>query len=342
MGGMRNVRKMNYPIIVLVSAFIISCYPLSLSAKTGETKDGTGKLSKVAASVNGQKIYEDDLTPYIHRELRKFKKFSPKRDTSVLENRLKKKALDKVISQKLLTQESRKMEIKDIDKKVQDKISELKGKYKDEEHYKKMLKGKNLTEERMRENIKNNIYLTEYLKKQGILDPEIPEEDIKKYYDSNKKSFKRKESVEVSHILIKGDQGASPEEKEKARKKAEKIRREIREGKDFAGMAKEHSDDGTAPGGGNLGFLNKGYMPREFDNAAFALEKGKISDIVETKHGYHIIKVTDKKPAGITPYEDVRDFIKKYMQEGKYKEKLAAHVEELRQKAKIEIFLDES
>jgi parvulin-like peptidyl-prolyl isomerase len=305
-------------------------------------KDTPEKLNKVVARVNGNPIYDDDLTPYVSREVRKFKKFSPKRDTSALEKRLKQKALDKVISQEVLNQESRRLEIKDIEKQVQEKIDDLRKKYKDEEHFNKMLKRKKSTQKDLRKRIRDNIYLTEYLKKQGIVDPEIPEEEIKKYYEVNKRSFKRKESVEVSHILIKVDQSATPEQKEEAREKAEKIRKEVRDGKDFAEMAREHSNDGAAPGGGNLGYIHKRYMPPEFDKAAFSLDTGEISDVIQTKHGHHIIKVTGKKPAGITPYPEVKDFIRKYLQEGKYKEKLAAHMKELREKAKIEILLDKS
>ena len=82
-------------------------------------------------------------------------------------------------------------------------------------------------------------------------------------------------------------------------------------------------------------------MPEEFDEVAFTQKKDSISDVVETKFGYHIIKVTDKKPGGIAPYEEVRDFIKKYLQEGETKKKLAEHTAKLRKKAKIEVFLAE-
>ncbi len=83
-------------------------------------------------------------------------------------------------------------------------------------------------------------------------------------------------------------------------------------------------------------------MPPEFDEAAFALEKNMISDLVQTKFGFHIIKVVDKKPAGITPYDEVRDFISKFLQEGITQKKFPLHIKELKKKAEIEILLNGS
>jgi peptidyl-prolyl cis-trans isomerase C len=165
---------------------------------------------------------------------------------------------------------------------------------------------------------------------------------IKEYYEGNKGSFEREESIDARHILIKVDEDTNPEKKEQARKKAEKIRKEIVKEKDFNEMAKKYSEDANAPKGGYLGYIKRGFMPLEFDEVAFTLEKNKISDVVQTKFGYHIILVVDKKPGGISNYDEVRDFIKKFLQEGLTKKKLASHMQELRGKAQIEVLLNES
>jgi peptidyl-prolyl cis-trans isomerase C len=199
---------------------------------------------------------------------------------------------------------------------------------------------KGLTIEKLKVNFNKRVYMDEYLKINGIVDPDIPEKNIRDFYESSPKNYYREESVKVSHILIKVDEKTTPEEKKKARKKAEQLRKDVLGGKDFAEMAKEHSECNSASGGGGLGYINKGYMPEEFEKAAFAQEKDAVSEVVETKFGFHIIKVLEKSPAGITPYEDVRDFIKKFLQEDESKRKLDAHLAELKKKAKIEIFID--
>lgn len=82
-------------------------------------------------------------------------------------------------------------------------------------------------------------------------------------------------------------------------------------------------------------------MPEEFEKVAFDLKKGAMSDPVETKFGYHIIKVFEKTPAGVAPYHEVKDFIRKFFQMEESKKKLAEHIAELKKKAKIEILLNE-
>jgi parvulin-like peptidyl-prolyl isomerase len=299
------------------------------------------KERKVVATVNGSPLYEDQLEPGVQESLKKYKKYGMRKETPALINRLQKKTLSKVVDHELLYQESRKLTVKNLDEKVAEKLKKMKRKYQTDERFENHLKKNGQTIEGLTASIREGIYVEEYLKQQGIADPDIPDKNIREFYDGNPKSYFRKESIKVSHILIKLDENPGPEEKEKAFKKAQEIRKEIVAGADFAEMAKKHSECNSASGGGSLRYLNKGYMPEEFDKVAFTLEKDKVSDVVETKFGYHIILVTDKISEGITPYDEVKDFIKKFLQEDESKKLLDAHIAKLREKAKIEVFLEE-
>jgi peptidyl-prolyl cis-trans isomerase C len=339
---MRRERKTKYTFMLFSYLMVTVFFTSTTTGATDAKKQSETKDRKVVARVNGKPIYEDQLAPEVEKGLKKFKKYGMKQKSPELIKRLQMKALNKVIDQELIYQESQKLTINDLDKKIDQKLQKMKIKYGTEERFKNYLKRRNLTAQSLRESQKGSIYIDEYLKKQGISEPEIPEKDIKSFYDSNPNNYYRGESVKVSHILIKVDENAGLKEKKKARKKAEKIRKEILEGKDFAEMAKKHSDCNSASGGGGLGYQQKGYMPEEFDKVAFALDKGTVSEVVKTKFGYHIIKVSEKTPEGATPYAEVKDFIKKYLQEDESEKKLAAHITELKGKAKIEIFLDET
>jgi peptidyl-prolyl cis-trans isomerase C len=339
---MMKENRINYFFIFLACVLLTFCLA-GISTAAAEVKKDTGeKDRKIVARVNGQPIYEDALAPYVRRELKKFQKSGAKRDTTALEKRLKKRALDEVIALELIKQESRKLQVKDMDEKVDEKLKELKSRYQSEKKFKDFLKTKRRNEADVKESIKSKIYVEEYLEVKGIKNPRVPDEEIRKYYEKNKEGFRRKEYIKASHILIMVKEDAKPEEKEQLLAKAEKIRKEIMEGKGFAEMANEHSEDGKASQGGDLGYIETGYMPPEFDAVAFSLKQGELSDIVQTKHGYHIIKVLDRKPEGIAPYEDVRDFIGKYLQEGLVRRNRASHIKELKSKAEIEILLDES
>jgi peptidyl-prolyl cis-trans isomerase C len=281
------------------------------------------------------------LEPLVNENIKKWKKYGLKQDAPELTSRMQMRALSKVIDQELLNQEARKTPLTDADEKAAKKLQAMKKKYGSEEHFQSYLKRNNLTEAELNKSLKDGLYVDEYLKKKGIADPDIPEEKIKNFYTANPENYAREEMVKVRHILIKADEKASPEDRETAYKKAVQIRKDILSGKDFAQMAKEYSECNSAAGGGSLGYIERGYMPGQFEQVAFALDKGSISDVVETKFGYHIITVLDKQPAGIAPYEEVHDFIKKFLQEEESKKRLDAHITALREKAKIEVLLED-
>ena len=121
-------------------------------------------------------------------------------------------------------------------------------------------------------------------------------------YNANPDRFKVAEQVQVRHIL-----SASPDDAGRA--KAAQVLVDLQGGADFAALAKEHSaDPGSAAKGGELGFFAKGAMVPEFEEAAFALKKkGELSGLVKTKFGYHILQLEDRRPAGVRPFEEVRD-----------------------------------
>ncbi|MCJ7600059.1 MAG: peptidylprolyl isomerase [Desulfobulbaceae bacterium] len=91
--------------------------------------------------------------------------------------------------------------------------------------------------------------------------------------------------------------------------------------------------------GGDLGYIQKGYMPTEFNEVAFSMEPGKLSTVIRTEFCCHVLKVIDRKPEGITPYAEVRGVIEKFLQKRLGRENLASHIQNLREKATIEIFL---
>ncbi len=120
------------------------------------------------------------------------------------------------------------------------------------------------------------------------------EEEIKAYYDANLSEFDKGREVKARHILFRTAQDATEEQIAEVKTKAEAVLKQAKEGADFAELAKTHSEDpGSKENGGDLGFFNKGRMVPEFENAAFALTVGQVSDLVKTQFGFHIIKVDE-------------------------------------------------
>ena len=134
---------------------------------------------------------------------------------------------------------------------------------------------------------------------------------IKKYYERNLDKYEIEEQVSAAHILIKVEKDAKDDIKAEKRKLAEKILEKARTGDDFAKLARKHSDDtGSAAKGGALGYFNRGMMVPAFEKAAFALNPGEISDLVESPFGLHIIKVDGYIEPSFKPLEDVVDDVK--------------------------------
>ncbi len=150
-----------------------------------------------------------------------------------------------------------------------------------------------------------------------LLDPKdfksevkVTDEEVKEYYEENMDSYKEPKKVRARHILFRLKPNATEKEEKKVKEKAEKVLKMAREGKDFAELAKKYSEGPTKSTGGDLGYFSKGKMVKPFEEAAFKLKKGEVSDLVRTQFGYHIIKVEDIKEARTKPLEEVKDKIR--------------------------------
>jgi peptidyl-prolyl cis-trans isomerase D len=137
----------------------------------------------------------------------------------------------------------------------------------------------------------------------------VSAKEIEDYYQNNKEKFGQPKRVKVRHILIKAE-AQDKEGSVKARQKAESIREQAAQGKDFARLAKQYSEDlGTKDRGGDIGLISKGMVVPEFEQAAFSMKAGEISGVIQTPYGFHILKVDEIQEASTQPMEKVKDQI---------------------------------
>jgi peptidyl-prolyl cis-trans isomerase C len=176
------------------------------------------------------------------------------------------------------------------------------------------------------EDLKKQLILQAYVKKKVEEQANITDADLQKFYDQNKDKFKTGEQVRASHILVKTE----PEAKE--------ILKQLKGGASFEELAKKNSIDASAGAkGGDLGWFGKGSMIPEFEKAAFAMKEGELSGIVKTQFGYHIIKVTGKRPAGIRPFAEVKDQIRDNLLPQKQQDVLKKITEDMKKNVKYTI-----
>ncbi|MEM4248466.1 MAG: peptidylprolyl isomerase [Candidatus Nanoarchaeia archaeon] len=216
------------------------------------------------------------------------------------------------------------------------------------EQFEQLMKEQKITEAEIKTKIKSGYAIKKWFETKVV--PSITDEEAEKFYRENQDKMKTEETVNASHILVKPDMPdeevmakMSEEDKKKtedkakseAKEKATKLLARLKQGEDFAKLAKENSACPSGQEGGNLGDFGKGRMVPEFEKAAFSLKPGELSDIVETNFGYHIIKVNSHKDAGFTPFAEVKDEIKKKLAGDKAQKIL----EEFKSKEKVEIFV---
>jgi peptidyl-prolyl cis-trans isomerase C len=168
----------------------------------------------------------------------------------------------------------------------------------------------------------------------------VKPEQLADFYAKNPDQFKQPERVHASHILIGVPKGADAAAKAQARAKAEQVLKDVKAGKDFATLAKENSQDpGSAPNGGDLGFFQPGQMVGPFNEAAFSLAPGAVSDIVETEFGFHIIKVAEKQAPRAIPLDEVKPQLEQFLLQRNRQEQTDAFVKGLRSKGMVEILI---
>jgi peptidyl-prolyl cis-trans isomerase C len=184
----------------------------------------------------------------------------------------------------------------------------------------------------------NNFLASQYLQKEIIEKVTINETKAQAYYKDHPDTFKSPEMVRARHILIKVEQGASDEDKKKGKAKADEVLEKLKKGEDFVKLAAETSDDpGTKTKGGDLDFFSKGTMIPAFEEAAFALKPGELSNVVETEYGYHIIKLEEKKEAVLEPYETIKEKVKDLALQEMRKTAVSDFIEKSLKNAKVEI-----
>ena len=236
-------------------------------------------------------------------------------DGRSLEETLKEQILDKIIMEKIIEKESKDMEIEVSDEEIEEKVEEYIAMTGGEDEFNEFLKGNDLTRDYFVENLRKEILVNKH-KDAFIEGVEVSDKEAKDFFEANKEKL---EVIRASHILLKTEE------------EAEKVLERIKAGEDFEQLAKDLSvDKASALIGGDLGYFTKGTRIAEFEDVAFDLEQGELSDIVKTEVGYHIIKLVDRKDE----FEELEEEINMVLKENKYKEEKVR----LKEEAKIKIY----
>ena len=291
------------------------------------------QLPDVLARVNGEPVKKSDFDRILRNmELGNGPVPAERRD-EVLRG-----LLDQLITYTVMSQEARSKNVTVSDAEIDARIRQMRGTGSDAE-FKKTLDARNMSLEQLRADAQVQLTIEKLMESQVAGTAAATDAEARDFYAKNPDKFKRGDTVRASHILLRVDREAPEAARKQARTRIEGLLQRARKGEDFAALAKAHSNDGSAAAGGDLGYFDRQTMVPPFTEAAFALKPGQISDVVTTDFGFHIIKVTDAKPASTVPFEEVSPRIVEYLTAQKKQERAGQVVEEAKKRARIEVLV---
>ncbi|MDJ0809812.1 MAG: peptidylprolyl isomerase [Desulfobacterales bacterium] len=242
--------------------------------------------------------------------------------------------LGRMIEEELLFQDTQTQGINIPDQRVTDELARVKTRFPSEAEFQTTLAALKITEADLKRKIQRSLAIQQLISN-IVLDVQVSEDEMQAFYDGNPSLFQSPEQVQARHILIKVAPEADEARKKEARQKIKDLQKKIKAGEDFAALAQAHSEGPSSVKGGDLGLFRRGQMVKPFEEAAFGLQKGEVSDVVETRFGYHLIKVTDRRPAGIISYEEAKGRIADNIKKEKDGKVVREYIEKLRAKAEI-------
>ncbi len=294
-------------------------------------------LPDVTAKVNGTDITKDVILRELEKTIQSYKDRGMKLTPDQVKTAAK-KAIDDEISRTLLVQKGEELGISVTPDALNKKLGAIKASFKSDAVFEHTLADSGLTMEQYKKELQADLVMDQVIKKEVEPKVQISEKELRAYYDANPNKFRTQDKVRASVILIKIPPKSPAAKEHEARKKLESIRKRIESGTDFAAMARKFSQDSLASKGGDLGFFGKKQMLPAFSKRAFAMKVGELSEIFQTKHGLHILKVTDRKPGETRSFESEKEKIRQNLLDKKLVQATRNYVENLKKKAKLKTY----
>ena len=340
------VKKWNW--LLAIATFFVSFLGAAYAEKKPVGINQIPPIPDIVARVNGSDISAKHIKFQFVQVLKK----SQVPFTSAQKEKIVRKVIDKEVVRELMYQEGQKLNLVADPKFVEAELQALKSAYKNENDFKEALLERDITENDLKKSIEVDSQAQIILKQQVKGMVGIDDNLVEKYYKDNKENFRRPTAYRASHVLI---MPFSPEliknskiedlrnnKKElrvKAREKILEIQEQLKRGVDIAELAIKYShDESTSKNGGDLGFFYAEAVEKTFTDAVAKLKIGEISDIVETKFGFHLIKLTETKLGEYAPFSDMKGAIQEHLFMEGARDRVSDYIASLRKKAEIEIF----
>jgi peptidyl-prolyl cis-trans isomerase C len=321
--------KRTLSVFAIVLAFLFSALP----GAAAEEQPKAGQIARV----NDQVLMRQDLD----REMKLVSLRLSRQGRPVSDAQLKNyepNIRETLINRTLLLQQSKSEGVDVKESLVTKALSEFRAAFDGEMAYARALADMGFSEESLKRQIRDGLAVKALIDDKVTRDISISDPQIRAFYDDNPSLFRQPEQVRASHILIKVPEDADQAKKDEALAAIQALKARIENGENFAVLAMENSDCPSKAKGGDLGFFGREQMVKPFSDAAFALQPGQMSDVVETRFGYHLIRVTERREEQTMPFNDVKEAIAKRLRQEQEGKKIDAYIENLKEHADIKRF----
>lgn len=291
----------------------------------------------VVVRVNGEEITRGEIQMLVGAQVQQLAGRIPPEQLPMAQKQMFERVKSQLITQKLLDAEVAKANIVIDDAEITQIIEQLSSRLPEGTTFEQALAARGTTLEELQQNIKNDMTVQKFLETKADGVAAATESDAKSFYDENSNHFKKPESVTASHILLSFDSNETDEGKAAKKAQLEKIRADIIAGTTtFEDAAQAHSGCPSSAKGGSLGTFVSGQMVPAFEAAAFSQEVDEVGDVVETRFGYHIIKVAEHADEAVVPFEEAKERILAELGNQAKQKAVADYLDSLRNAATIE------
>lgn len=250
----------------------------------------------------------------------------------------RKPALDWLIEKELLYQEAKRRELKTTAAEINAVIKFNEDRFGSRKAFLDALKAEGKTMAQFKKSIERETLISKLADAEIIAKAVYSEEELKEHYEKNISKFKRPDSVHIWHILISTAPEMSDEERGKKKALAHEVLAKIRAGEDFSSAADKYSEDAYRVKGGDMGYIHRGRLVAEVEEAAFSLKEGQVSNVIESIFGFHIIKAGGRKEAETIGFDEAKSKLRMDLEQKRYEDIRTSYIHSLKEKTAVRIY----